>query len=978
MGSCRCKMCGGHIHYDDNLSIATCEFCGTEQTVFRSDDAKRLSLFNRANSLRLQNEFDKAQLTYDNILIDEPNNSEAHWGICLCRYGIEYIEANNKRVPICHRTAMKSIFDDLDYKESIENADVVAKKYYQEEAKVIDKIQKDILKISQKEEPYDIFISYKENDENSIRTKDSMMGEIIYNALTNKGYRVFYSKIALKNKDVSMYEPIIFAALRSARIMIPIGSKPEYFNSIWEKNEWSRFLSFMQDDDKKYMIPCFFDMDSFNMPDEFLVFEAVDLNETDYTETIINRIDKLLNKKTEKTVSEAVNHTYNSSINNMLERIKYCISEKDYKKASELIENTLNIDYKCAKAYYLKVFVNNNASTLDDFVNNKIAIEEDPDFKKALNFADEKYREQLMTISKNIQDSRILNALEEVYKVFVRRIIEDNFSDAFRLSRKITGYKDVNKKVEDLKEKCYQKAQEACKAHYYERAIELYSLLYSYKDSDEMVKFCRKMKIKDDNLAEAAKLSEIMDLIIGKYKSKELHDSDVEYYGSYATRYKTLTKEYDTYTDRINYYVGYMNTIANAKTIEIREENRRRNFIIIRNAIIIAIALALMLTIIITPIVSSRKKKQKRYREAVEFIDKGDYYSASRKLEGLKYKDSDILRQLLKAEDWLKNGNYEEAIDYVYNAGGTTNVSYDSKEGLATKTDEVIKKLYINNDPTATGREFVKWTINSYEIDFKEYILDLKLKAEYNKIEYSIFYGNLPTKEETYQTLPKIYTYEEIGTVSIPNAVWPGYTFLGWTTENDNEPKQNYSFNSNQTGDIYLNAHWKANEYIITVDTNGGEELVDNRVPVTSGKNYTLPVPAEREGYTFKGYGISYKRYTDNEGKSLSGYDLAQDVTFKAIWEGNPYKVTIKAGSKGYIRIPNNTERTTDDETIGLIPGSNSKGKTLGCGTTLTLVAEHIMSGFMGWYVDGEKVSSSSEYTFTIPAHDCTIETRYS
>ena len=71
MGSCRCKMCGGHIHYADDVSVATCEFCGTEQTIVRTDDLKQLNLFNRANSLRLQNEFDKAQTTYENILIDD-------------------------------------------------------------------------------------------------------------------------------------------------------------------------------------------------------------------------------------------------------------------------------------------------------------------------------------------------------------------------------------------------------------------------------------------------------------------------------------------------------------------------------------------------------------------------------------------------------------------------------------------------------------------------------------------------------------------------------------------------------------------------------------------------------------------------------------------------------------------------------------------------------------------------------------------
>ena len=356
MGSCRCKMCGGHIHYDDNSSMATCEYCGTEQSVFRSDNEKQLKLFNRANSLRMQNEFDKAQLTYDNILIDDPNNAEAHWGICLCRYGIEYVDSpNGKKIPTCHRTAYKSIFDDLDYKEAIDNSDVVCKKYYENESKVIDRIQKEILSISQKEEPYDIFISYKENDNDS-RTIDSIKAEEIYDELIKKGYRVFTHRKALALKEVSEYEPIIFAALMSSKVMITIGSKSEYFNSIWEKNEWSRFLSFMQDNHDKYLIPCYLDMEAFDIPDELLVFEAIDLKPSNYINTLLNRIEKYLNRNSKTiTIDNRQTKPNNAPIDNMIERAKVSIEEGDFTKADEIIENILNIDYKCSRAYLHKV-----------------------------------------------------------------------------------------------------------------------------------------------------------------------------------------------------------------------------------------------------------------------------------------------------------------------------------------------------------------------------------------------------------------------------------------------------------------------------------------------------------------------------------------------------------------------------------------------------------------------------------------------
>ena len=39
----------------------------------------------------------------------------------------------------------------------------------------------------------------------------------------------------------SEYEPIIYAALQSARAMVVLGTKAEHFNAVWVRNEWSRY-----------------------------------------------------------------------------------------------------------------------------------------------------------------------------------------------------------------------------------------------------------------------------------------------------------------------------------------------------------------------------------------------------------------------------------------------------------------------------------------------------------------------------------------------------------------------------------------------------------------------------------------------------------------------------------------------------------------------------------------------------------------
>lgn len=58
----KCKMCGGTLEINNNESVATCEYCGTQQTLPKLDDDKRANMYDRANHFRRNNEFDKARV----------------------------------------------------------------------------------------------------------------------------------------------------------------------------------------------------------------------------------------------------------------------------------------------------------------------------------------------------------------------------------------------------------------------------------------------------------------------------------------------------------------------------------------------------------------------------------------------------------------------------------------------------------------------------------------------------------------------------------------------------------------------------------------------------------------------------------------------------------------------------------------------------------------------------------------------------
>ena len=193
MAIIKCKMCGGDLNIIEGASTAECEYCGTLQTIPKVDDEKKLTLFARANRLRLACEFDKAAGIYESIVQDFPEEAEAYWGIVLCKYGIEYVDdpVTGKKIPTCHRSSFDSIMDDSDFEQVLENSDVVARKVYREEAKVVEEIRKGIISVSANEDPYDIFICYKETDENGDRTIDSVIAQDVYKELTDKGYYNF-------------------------------------------------------------------------------------------------------------------------------------------------------------------------------------------------------------------------------------------------------------------------------------------------------------------------------------------------------------------------------------------------------------------------------------------------------------------------------------------------------------------------------------------------------------------------------------------------------------------------------------------------------------------------------------------------------------------------------------------------------------------------------------------------------------------
>ena len=345
----KCKMCGGTLNLEEGMTVCECEYCGSKQTVPAANDEKIAKLFERANRLRFNNEFDKAYSVYESIIAEDPEAAEAYWGLVLCKYGVEYVDdpATFDKVPTCHRSSFDSVMEDENFEQVMETADSLARAVYREQAKQIEDIRKGIIEVSGKEKPYDIFICYKETAEDGQRTIDSVLAQDVYDALTAKGYRVFFSRITLEDKLGTEYEPYIFAALNSAKVMLAFGTSYDNYNAVWVKNEWQRYLKLMEKEKEKHMIPCYKDIDAYDMPKEFARLQAQDMGKVGAVQDLLRGIEKLIGKEEIKesaaaTVSASQQAT-SPNVSSLLQRAEIFLEDKNWKSAKEYCNKVLDL-----------------------------------------------------------------------------------------------------------------------------------------------------------------------------------------------------------------------------------------------------------------------------------------------------------------------------------------------------------------------------------------------------------------------------------------------------------------------------------------------------------------------------------------------------------------------------------------------------------------------------------------------------------
>lgn len=522
--------------------------------------------------------------------MEDNTDAEAYWSLVLCTYGIVYVEDKdtNKRIPTVNKAQNISVFADVNFKNAVKYADSYQKEIYEQEAKRIDAIQKHIQEIASNEDSYDVFLCYKES-ENGKRTIDSVIANDIYYELTNVGMNVFFSKITLENKLGSEYEPYIFSALNSSKVMVVIGTKAEYFSSPWVKNEWSRFLSLMNEDKNKILIPAYKDMDPYDLPKEFSNLQALNMGNIGFIQDLIRGIKKVVLKEEDKEETKTIIINENANPESLLKRAYLFIEDRNFTEADEYCERVLDMEPENASAYVAKMLCELKVNSKEQLASLEDSFENNDNYLKAVRFGDDKLKKELSSYINKINENKIEKKYNKLNLDMKNASTKDEFINLSNEFASLGDYKDS----ELLKDECLRKADEVYYINVYKEGIML-------KEQNTL-----------DSLNKA----------IQKFQSISNWNDSLQQIEECKNNINLINKKNE------DDFLQVQMLKDNLK------RKRRKNFFIVLPIIIVFVIVCVVLNSVVFPL--------NDYNSAIEKIQNGNYEEGWAKLEELgDYKDS--------------------------------------------------------------------------------------------------------------------------------------------------------------------------------------------------------------------------------------------------------------------------------------------------------------------------------------------------
>ena len=289
-----CYQCGGKI--TERNGTRMCPACGAFASVRLTNKAAAL-MDSAYRKLRLSKFYD-AEQEFEDIICQYPQLAWGYWGRFLAKYYVKYETAGGKKAPVCYAVSKDSVYEDEDYQNALKFADKANAAVFKAHAEQIETFCAEWTDKVSREDPYDIFICYKESVNGTERTQDSVKAQALYEYLTEQGYRVFYGRESLSERGGKRFEPYlyVYGAVATAKVMVVYGTNSRYVTSSWTENEWSRYRKLMLAGEKaadSLLVVC----DGFSyisLPEELADMTCLDAKSVSFHTDLTERISAIL------------------------------------------------------------------------------------------------------------------------------------------------------------------------------------------------------------------------------------------------------------------------------------------------------------------------------------------------------------------------------------------------------------------------------------------------------------------------------------------------------------------------------------------------------------------------------------------------------------------------------------------------------------------------------------------------------------
>lgn len=377
----------------------------------------------------------------------------------------------------------------------------------------------------------------------------------------------------------------------------------------------------------------------------------------------------------------------------LLERAFMFLEDGDWDKADIYCESVLDQNPKCAEAYLGKLMAEVKIRKKEDLSKAKEPLDQSDNYRKVMRFADESLRERLSN-AKEVQHNEQLYA--EAMACMTAASDEEAYRNAAQKFYSLGSYKDASAR----REQCMQRADRI--------------------RADRMQR--EETKRKEDIYSRAEKC---------------MHKGTIESYNTAIQLYESIPgfRSSAAQISECRRKIEEIKAKEAARQVAVEKAKKKAKKIAIIAAPIVCVCIVFV--IVLTTVIIPKQEYSKKYSEAMEMIESGDYEAGYAILEELGENETIQSNKYDRAVKCIETGEYQAAcilLDGLEYKDSTEKLQ-SIKPLLLAKAkpgDTVFLGTYEQDNNTSNGKEDIAWlvlevkdgkalVVSKYALDCKQY-----------------------------------------------------------------------------------------------------------------------------------------------------------------------------------------------------------------------------------------------------------------